>query len=201
MEPSTNGHAGNTNGSGTGGRPAHEHDSLDTVPTGWRDSLPRYIGFTVFVLLTAFWIWAFANRDSIDHPDQFDDPAFIQAAEAICAPRQANIAEIPLATAAENPVERGELLERGTDQLELMVGELRALALPTDPEGAESFPQWLDDFDLFLNDRRVYADILATGDDPAFLISGNAQGVRVTDLLTTYAEVNQMNSCAPSGDI
>ena len=33
------------------------------------------------------------------------------------------------------------------------------------------------------------SDILATGDDPPFLISGNDDGARITDLLTTFAEV------------
>lgn len=199
MESSTNGHDANSND--VGKLRHHPHDSLDIAPKGWRHSVPRYIGVGVFLALVSFWVWAFANRDSIAHPDEFDDPVFIQAAEAVCAPRQANIGELPLATAAENAVERGELLELGTAQLELMVAELRTLPLPTDPKGATGVPQWLDDYDLFLNDRRVYADVLATGEDPAFLISGNAQGVRVTDLLTTYAEVNMMDSCAPSGDV
>jgi hypothetical protein len=190
MDTSTNGHA-----------PKHDHDSLETMPTGWRWSFPRALGAAAFLVMALFWIWAFANRDSIAHPDTFDDPVYVAAAEGVCAPRQANISDLPLATAAENAVERGELLELGTIQLELMVAELGQVALPTDPKGADGVRQWLKDYELFLNDRRVYADILATGEDPPFLISGNDQGVRVTDLLTTFAEVNEMFSCAPSGDI
>ena len=62
-------------------------------------------------------------------------------------------------------------------------------------------PKWLDDWELYLQDRRDWSDILLTGDDPPFLISGNDQQVRVTDLLTTYAEVNDMPSCGPAGDV
>lgn len=147
------------------------------------------------------WIWVLANDDSIAHADTFDDPIFVAAAEGVCAPRQANIADLPLSTAVENAIERGELLELGTSQLELMVAELGQLALPTDPKGADGVRQWLKDYELFLNDRHVYANVLATGEDPPFLISGNDQGVRVTDMLTTFAEVNEMFSCAPSGDV
>ncbi|MGZ0177272.1 MAG: hypothetical protein ACKVIQ_10415 [Acidimicrobiales bacterium] len=190
MDKSTNDHV-----------PKHDHDSLESLPTGWRWSLPRVLGFAGFLAMLLFWIWAFANRDSIAHPDTFDDPAYVVAAESVCAPRQANIGDLPLATAAKNAIERGELLELGTIQLELMVAELGQVALPTDPKGADGVRQWLKDYELFLNDRRVYAEVLATGEDPPFLISGNDQGVRVTDLLTTFAEVNEMLSCAPSGDI
>jgi len=60
--------------------------------------------------------------------------------------------------------------------------------------------QCLTDYELYLNDRRRYADVLATGESPPFTISPNAAGARVTDLLRTFAEVNAMDSCAPSGD-
>ena len=94
------------------------------MPTGWRWSFPRLLGSAAFLAMLLFWIWAFANRDSIAHPDTFDDPAYVVAAESVCAPRQANIGDLPLATAAKNAIERGELLELGTIQLELMVAEL-----------------------------------------------------------------------------
>ncbi len=189
MDNSTNGH-----------HPTTDSDSFDGLPTGWRWTLPRALGFLAFLLAVLFWIYVFANGDSIAHPDEFDDPVFVEAAETICAKRQAAIAEFPLATAAEDPVNRGELVALGTEQLALMVTELGELALPTDPKGADGVPQWLADYELYLNDRRRYSSVLATGDDPAFTISGNAQGVRVTDLLRTFAEVNEMDSCAPSGD-
>jgi len=185
MDASTNGHA----------RPD------DVVPAGWRWTLPRALGFAAFLALTLFWIWAFANRDTVAHPDEFDDPIFVDAAESLCAERQAAIAELPLATAASDPINRGRLLGQGTVELVQMVSELRALDPPTDPKGADGVSQWLRDYETYLDDRRVYAEVLATGDDPPFLISANPDGVRVTDLLGTFAEVNSMSSCAPSGDV
>lgn len=185
MEASTNGH----------------HADDEELPEGWRWSLPRALGIAAFLGLAIFWIWAFQNTDSIPHPDEFDDPVFVTAAEGVCAERQAAILAMPNATTVRNAEERSVLVEAGTQELARMVAELNRLDTPTDPKGADGVERWLTDYELYLNDRRVYADILATGDDPPFKISGNADGVRVTDLLRTFAEVNEMPSCAPSGDV
>lgn len=173
----------------------------DRAPRGWRSTLARGLGVVAVLVMVVFWIYVLTNGNSITHPDEFDDPAYVEAAERICADRQAAIAELPPATAAEDPIDRSILLEQGTRELEAMVAELRTLEPPTDAKGAAGVVQWLDDYELYLDDRRDYAEILASGDDPPFVISGNDQGVRVTDMLTTFAEVNRMESCAPSGDV
>jgi hypothetical protein len=172
----------------------------EVLQKGLRLTLPRALGFSAFLVMAVFWIWVFVNTDSIDHPDSFDDQVFTEAAEAICAKRQAAIAELPLATVVESAEERSGLVELGTAQLELMVAEVGQLTPPIDPVGADGVRRWLTDYELYLNDRRRYADVLATGESPPFTISGTADGVRVTDLLNTFAEVNEMDSCAPSGD-
>lgn len=184
MDASTNGHTANE----------------ELLAEKFRMTLPRALGFSAFLLMALFWIWVFINTDSIEHPDSFDDPVFTEAAEAICAKRQAAIAELPLATVVESAEERSELVKLGTEQLELMVAEVGQLTPPVDAVGAEGVSRWLIDYELYLNDRRRYADVLATGESPPFTISGTADGVRVTDLLRTFAEVNEMDNCAPSGD-
>lgn len=185
----------------TNGHVPTDRPSEDTVPTGWRWTLPRALGFSAFLAMAVFWIYAFANTSSVEHPDAFEDPVYSAAAEAICAERQANIAEFPMATSATDPEARGPLIELGTAELELMVAELAALEPPTDPEGADGVIEWLDDYDLYLSDRRAYTEVLARGEDEPFLLSANDQGARVTDMLGTFAEVNNMASCAPAGDV
>ena len=164
-------------------------------------SVGRVLGILVFLALIVFWIYVFANRSSVAHPDEFDDPTWLAAAESVCAERQAAIAELPNAASVSGAVERGELVALGTLELEDMVEDLHELGLPTDTQGAETVPKWLADYEIFLQDRRDWSDILLTGEDPPFLISGNANEVRVTDQLRTFAEVNDMPSCAPSGDV
>jgi len=154
-----------------------------------------------FLGMVVFWIWVFANRGSIAHPDEFDDPAYAEAAEAICAPRQAAIAELPLPTAASGPLDRAVTVAQATEELDRMVAELTALPLPTDPKGAEGVGRWLEDYEVFLNDRRDWAKVLSEGRDEIFLVSEAEEGGRVTNLLRTFAEVNRMDSCAPSPDV
>ena len=194
MDATTNGHQND--------RAQADHLLNNPPPLDRRSKIYRWLGVGAFLVLVVFWIWVFANRGSIAHNDEFNDPTFSAAAEAICSKRQAAIAEIPLATAAKDAIERGQLLERGTAELELMVAELNDLDPPASVEGAAGVEAWLTDYEIYLDDRRRYADILATGEDPPFLISPSAtQNVRVTDLLGTFAEVNRMDNCAPSGDV
>ena len=182
------------------------HLEEDVIPTGWRWSVPRALGMLVFLLLIVFWIWVFSNRNSIAHPDEFDDPVFAVAAEAICAPRQLAIAALQNPSAASGPEERSISVAQGTAELEQMLIELAALPLPTDPKGADGVGKWLEDYELFLDDRRAWEQILSEGRDEIFVVSATNSavaddGVRVTNLLRTFAEVNNMPSCAPSADV
>jgi len=170
-------------------------DDVDKSPLFW-----RVLGVASVLALCVFWIWAFANRGSIAHPDEFGDAAWRASAEAGCVVRQDAIAALPNPVSVDTPEERGQLVATATAELEAMIEGLHQLGLPDDPQGADTVPRWLGDYELYLQDRRNWTEILLTGQDPPFLISGNADGVRVTDLLETFAEVNQMASCAPSPD-
>lgn len=189
MDVSTNGHTG----------PGPEHGEL--APGGWKSTLVRGLGVLAFLAMVGFWIWAFNNRDSIAHPDTFDDPVYTEAAEGLCAKRQTVIAEIPATISVSDPVARGELVAQRTAQLELMLGDLAALPSPTDPKGADGVVRWLADYDLYLSDLRDYQQALEAGEDPQFLLSATSGGARVTDVIGTYAEVNNMVSCTPKGEI
>ena len=163
-------------------------------------TIGRVLGVLAFVVITVWWIYVFANGSSVEHPDDFDDAAWTTEAEAVCAARQQAILDLPNAASVSTPQERADLVELATAELDQMVRELAALGPPATSKGAEIVPQWLADYEIYLQDRRNWTEVLRTGDDPPFLISGNADGVRVTDLLGTFAEVNEMRSCAPAGD-
>jgi hypothetical protein len=181
--------------------PPAEDPSTEQLPAGWRWTIPRALGVLAFLAMLLFWIWAFANQGIVDHPDEFDDPVFVEAAETLCAARQQAILDLGNPSAVNSPEERAPLVAAGTAELERMVAELGRLTPPTDPKGADGVERWLSDYQLYLGDRRTYTEILASGEDPPIRISGTADGVRVTDLLRTFAEVNDMASCAPSGDV
>ena len=164
-------------------------------------TIGRVLGVMAFLAIAAWWIYVFANGSSVEHPDDFDDAAWTARAETVCAAAQQAILDLPNAATVSSPEERAELIEPATVELERMLRELDALGPPATELGAEIVPQWLADYQLYLQDRRDWAAILRSGEDPPFLVSGTDEGVRVTDLLRTFAEVNQMPSCAPSGDV
>ena len=203
MDASSNGHTPQRESAPRQTSQRDRIPSEDVAPEGWRVTLPRALGFSAFLAMALFWIWAFVNQDSIEHADVFNDPTFVAAAEEVCKARQDNIASLPLASAVDNPQERSDLINEASEQLRIMTDELAALTPPTDPKGADGVRQWLIDYDIYLADRQRYADLLATGEDPAFTISASAgpDGGRVTDILTTFADVNGMRSCAPTGDV
>lgn len=175
--------------------------SDDRLPQGWRFWAPRTLGVAAFLAMAIVWIYVFANRGTIPHPDEFDDPVFSSAAEAVCADYQGTIAALPLATSIRSAVERAPLIAAGTVELEAMVADLAELTPPANAKGEAGVARWLEDYELYLDDRRRYADVLSSGEDPPFLVSATEDNVRVTDLLGTFAEVNNMASCGPSGDL
>ena len=164
-------------------------------------TLGRVLGVIAFIAITIWWIYVFANGSSVEHPDDFEDASWTADAELICEARQQAILDLPTATSAATPQARADLVDLATAELGRMLREIDALGLPATDKGAQIVPRWLTDYELYLQDRRNWAAVLRTGDDPPFLVSGTADGVRVTDLLTTFAEVNEMPSCAPSGDV
>ncbi len=201
MDPSTNGHTVAEQAKRNGHIGQSHDEAGDVIAPGWRWTLPRVVGASVFLGLAVFWIWVFANRGSIAHPDEFDDPAFAETAEAVCLPYQQRISELKNPTLVETPEERAVLLDQATAELTAMIDELETLSAPADPKGAAAFPRWIADYRIYLDDRTVWGAVLATGDDPPFVVSGNEDGVRVTNRLNTWAEVNLMESCAPSQDV
>ena len=164
-------------------------------------TIGRVLGVIVFIGIAVWWIYVFANGSSVEHPDDFEDDTWTASAEALCAARQQAILDLPNAATVSSPPERADLVELATAELDRMVRQLDALGPPATAKGAEIVPQWLADYELYLQDRRNWTEVLRTGDDPPFLVSANAAGARVTDVLTTFAEVNDMASCGPSGDV
>lgn len=183
-----------------------------------RRSIWQYLGVAGFLLMALLWIWIFAIRGrGLPHPDELGVPAanaaaeditrdertalnFITEAEAVCATAQAEISQLPLAAGADDFNERAAILDQATERLDLMVNELGSLATPTEDGEAFIVGEWIKDYYQFLDDRRAYSDVLRTGDDPPFVISAR-DGRRVTNYIVTFAEVNNMFSCVPPGDV
>ena len=109
-----------------------EHRAVTQVNT--RPPLPRRVRWRrvgVLAVVASFvGIWGYVMYLSFfvgrqDPRDHLDDTAWIQAAEATCAPTAAAVADEPFANELDSPAERADVLDDATTRLEAMVRRLR----------------------------------------------------------------------------
>lgn len=183
-------------------------DSPDTGPTA--ETPPRsrrlrrlgvaavalsFVGIWGYVLYLSFFV---GRADPRDH---LDDNRWVESAEATCAPTAAAIERMPFISEVDDPAARAELLDQATDELERMVSLLRGLVAPAEPEEARAVDRWLDDWEVYNQDRREYADRFRAGEDEAFTVTDRG-GYQADVLLDDFAvKANDMPSCAPPDDV
>lgn len=178
-------------------------NDLSPNPTaeGWHWTPARIIGAAALGAMALFWAWIFAlGGSSIKHNDEMKDTTFAAVAEPICARAQADIGEIPTGASAATFDERADQIDAASDRLVLMIDELALVQRPPDAEESRIVGEWLIDYDRFVGDRRAYADQLRDGDDGPITLSAR-EGRRITNYIVTFAEVNNMFSCVPPGDV
>jgi hypothetical protein len=165
----------------------------------------RRFGLLV-VVLSFVATWGYVMYLSIfvgraDPRDHLEDSRWVETAEATCAPTSAYVASLPFASEVDDPAERADLLDTATDELDRMVDRLRALDEPSRPEEARAVDRWLDDWAVYVEDRREYADAFRAGEDRPFTVT-DRDGYQVDVLLEDFAaEANDMPSCAPPDDV
>ncbi len=171
----------------------HEGRSVASVTSPWWTTLRRVafiVGATAFV---AFWFWALFLIDKTA-VNKFEDRAWAEQAEGICAPVKQAVRRLDLETTTDLNG-RAELVERSTDMYAAMLDDLER-DLPDDPKGAAIVPAWIADWRTLLQDRYDYADDLRAGNDRAFTETP-VEGVPITERIETFAGDNEMGSCAP----
>lgn len=176
------------------------------------------IAAVVFVLGSViFWIWAFSPLAPNDNPDRIPDREFPVAAEAQCAESLERIDVISAGVFDLNePFERAAIVDEATTELDALVERLDAeadaiyadLAVGVSDNGRLDdldewrtvIDRWLDDWRIYLGDRRDHAERLRTEGDVELLLSlvGN---IDVAERLTGFARVNDMSSCEVPGDL
>jgi len=168
---------------------------------GWHWTPARVLGATGLGAMALFWAWIFAlGGSSVKHNDEMTDTTFAAAADPICARAQADISTIPTGASAESFDERADQIDAASDRLVSMIDELATVPRPPDAEESRIVGEWLIDYDRFVGDRRNYADQLRSGDDGPITLSAR-DGRRITNYIVTFAEVNNMFSCVPPGDV
>ncbi|MCP5024683.1 MAG: hypothetical protein GY929_00200 [Actinomycetia bacterium] len=175
-------------------------DGLDE-PNSRRHRIYMIAGLSIVGLLAIMWTLAFSGWRDPGTIDKLDDPAFARAAQGVCEAARNDLDALPGAPDATSPADRGAVIQVATDRLEAMVAELRTL-VPVGTDDGAAITRWLEDWDLYLGDRRGHETELLAGNDVRFTVSATANGAQVTKSLDRFAEVaNPMRSCATPGDL
>ncbi len=152
------------------------------------------------VVVAATWIWMLFIYDPGRLIDELPDKAFPTEAEQICADAVAEISELPPAQTTDDPIERADVIDDANTILSRMLGQLAPLVPSEPPESNEAVSEWLDDWATHIGDRQAYADALRTDPDARF--TETPKGTKqISRAIVGYAEVNDMPSCAPPGDV
>ncbi len=168
----------------------------------------RLIVRALLALLVAgfatFWIWAlfFASKEAVN---RIDDRAWAERGEQICLQAAQDRFELTdlrtiVDVGPELIRERADIVDRATDILEHMVDDLVAVT-PTDEKGQQIVPLWEDDYRVYLQDRRNFADQLReTGENKAFYET-KIEAIPISERIATFAGDNEMPTCSPPYDL
>jgi hypothetical protein len=173
---------------------------LEHRPNPW----VRLLLLVVVLGFAAFWIWAlfFASKESVN---RIEDRAWAERAESICVSASeernglADFTRVDEAT-PELVTQRADIVVTSTDILERMLDDLVAVE-PTDPKGQGIVPLWEDEYRVYLQDRRNYADRLRASGEYEPFTETPIDGIPISERLSTFAAENEMSSCAPPIDL
>lgn len=169
-------------------------------PPARRGARPLVVlGVVVFLAMIAFWAWIFSGAPKATNRDRLEDRAWAEDAEETCAATRGRIDERTHEAGPRTPDERAADVHAATDDLEAMLDDLRS-PLPDGDGDVDVVEPWLADWEQLLEDRRTYAEALRTDEDARFLTTEKF-GDPLDRVVQTFAEVNDMPSCAPAADV
>ena len=175
----------------------------------------RWLGGCFVVGSFVFWAWAFSPWARSENPGRLDDRDFVQWADQRCARARSVIDDLPSAREASSWADRAVQVDRGTDEVQELVADLRSqatgsLSVSSESEGppdAELVSAWLDDWVQYIADRRSHSERLrsATDDTPdrelRFLLLDMTEGSTYTERMDGFARLNDMDNCQIPGDV
>jgi len=163
----------------------------------------RTIVATAIALIIAMWVYAlfFASKESVN---KFGDRSWANRAQERCLvarEQRKSLSDYRIVDSlGQNAlVERAALIDRATDTIESFVKEFRE-RLPTDPKGRELVGLWLNDYEIYIADRREFSDKLRAGINEQFAETP-IEGLPISEKVATFAADNEMSFCKPPIDL
>jgi len=157
----------------------------------------------VILLIVAMWVYAlfFATKESVN---KFEDRQWAARAQERCSLSQQErkgLADYRIVDdlGPNALAERSMLVDKATDTMQRFVDEFRA-QLPNDPKGIALVTLWLDDYEIYIADRRDFADDLRSGINLRFAETP-IEGLPISEKIATFAADNEMPACKPPIDL
>lgn len=154
-------------------------------------------------LIVVMWVYAlfFASKESVN---KFADRAWAQRAQARCLiaeQTRKNLADYRIVSTLGPDAlkERADIIDLSTDTMQDFVSEFR-MSLPTDAKGFELVGLWLDDYEIYIADRREFTNDLRLGIDKKFAETP-IKGLPISEKIATFAADNEMSNCKPPIDL
>lgn len=166
-------------------------------------TIARSLLGVVILLIIAMWVYAlfFATKESVN---KFGDRQWAERAQERCLISQQErkaLADYRIVDDLGQSAlaERAMIVDRATDTMQRFVEEFRA-ELPTDPKGRALVTLWLDDYEVYISDRRDFANDLRSGIDLGFAETP-VDGLPISEKIATFAADNEMPGCKPPIDL
>jgi hypothetical protein len=154
--------------------------------------------------IAVFWIWALFFPQTKQSIAKVDDESWSVRAELIC--RSANVKRDELSDlrrideVGEGALaERAELIDRATDIIDQMVTDVIA-ELPTNATDVALIDSWAKYYRQWIGDRRIYTDVLRSGDNPPFAES-MVDGSPISEYINDFTVANRMKPCSAPTDL
>ncbi|MFM8858093.1 MAG: hypothetical protein ACKOI2_13035 [Actinomycetota bacterium] len=154
--------------------------------------------------IAAFWVWALFFPQTKQSVAKVDDEVWTVRAEQIC--RAANVERDGLSDlrriddVGEGALsERAELIDRATDIIEQMVTDVTA-EKPTSATDVALIDSWASYYRQWIEDRRIYTDVLRSGDNPPFAES-MVEGSPISEYINDFTVANRMKPCSAPTDL
>lgn len=175
-------------------------DPLDEVSSRSRKRvLGIFLAIGVVVIAWLYVIFFYRPELLID---ELADKTFPRQAEEICAGAMERFEELPFASQAASAPERAAEVEQSNAIFAEMLDDLRRVVPTEPPEAHEAVSEWLDDWSTYLDDRRSYAARLYEDPQARFLETAKGGPNKgITRAITSFAQVNRMDSCATPADL
>lgn len=154
--------------------------------------------------IAAFWIWALFFPQTKQSIAKIDDGNWAVRAEQIC--RTANVQRDELADlrrideVGEGALaQRAELIDRATDIIDEMLSEIVAQQ-PSSATDISLVRSWETYYRQWIEDRRTYAAVLRTGENPPFAES-MVDGSPISEYINDFTIANRMKPCSAPTDL